>query len=239
MVSARSREEAPVSREPRESPERLGRPERAGGPERAGRPGSPQGVVVVIPAGGTARRLGGVDKPALDVGGDSILGRILEGARAWRRVVVAAEPAPELRVRHPDVLWCSENPPGGGPAAALAAGLRCAPGSTVLVALAGDQPWAAQVVPRLLAALRDHPDAGAAISVDGGGRRQPLLAAYRVEAVASVLADGAHGRPVRALAEGVTVVEVEVSSMESLDVDDEQDLARARTVAAEQERPRG
>lgn len=186
-------------------------------------------VVVVVPAGGTARRLGGGDKTALDVGGRSILGRVLDATATWPRVVVADEPEPAVRGRHPGVRWVREDPPDGGPAAALAAGLRAAPGASVLVAVAGDQPWAGAVVPRLLAALDDAPGADAALAVGESGRRQPLLAAYRVAAVADALAGGAQNLPVRALAEGLVVVEVAVTATEELDVDTPDDLATARS----------
>ena len=43
-------------------------------------------VLVVVPAGGTARRLGGGDKTALDVGGRTILDRVLDATAAWARV---------------------------------------------------------------------------------------------------------------------------------------------------------
>lgn len=188
-------------------------------------------VVVVVPAGGTARRLGGGDKTALSVGGRSILERVLDATDAWPRIVVADDPGPAAHARHPGVRWVREDPPGGGPAAALAAGVAAAPGARVLVALAGDQPWAGAVVPRLLAALEAAPDVGAALAVGRSGRRQPLLAAYRIAAVAPVLAGGAHGLPVRALAHGIEVAEVPVTDLEELDVDTPDDLAAARSAA--------
>lgn len=193
-------------------------------------------VLVVVPAGGTARRLGGGDKTALDVGGRTILDRVLDATTAWPRVVVADDPGPAAHARHPGVRWVREDPPGGGPASALAAGAATAPDASVLVALAGDQPWAGLVVPRLLDALDAHPDAGAALAVGTSGRRQPLLAAYRLDAVRHVLAGGAHNLPARALAEGLEIVEVPVTDVEELDVDTPDDLARAR--AAEPYGPR-
>ncbi|MGP7959262.1 molybdenum cofactor guanylyltransferase [Sanguibacter sp. A247] len=198
-----------------------------------------QDVVIVVPAGGTARRLGGGDKTALDVGGRSILERVLDATTAWPCVVVADDPGPAVHARHPGVRWVREDPPGGGPAAALAAGVAAAPDARVLVALAGDQPWAGDVVPRLLAALHAAPEAEAALAVGGSGRRQPLLAAYRIAAVTAVLAGGAHGLPARALAEGLAVVEVPVTDLEVFDVDTPDDLAAARAIEGERGRRRG
>jgi molybdopterin-guanine dinucleotide biosynthesis protein A len=75
---------------------------------------------VIVLAGGAAQRLGGRDKPALPVGGRPMLDRVLAAASgATRRIVVgparAGVPA--------DVIQVREEPPGGGPVAALAAGL--------------------------------------------------------------------------------------------------------------------
>ena len=73
----------------------------------------------VILAGGQGRRLGGRDKPALLVGGRTLLDRALDAVSGVPVVVVGpprALPAGVFRV--------AEDPPGGGPAAAVAAGLR-------------------------------------------------------------------------------------------------------------------
>jgi molybdenum cofactor guanylyltransferase len=78
------------------------------------------GYAAVILAGGAGRRLGGVDKPMLAVGGRPMLARVLDAvADAAVRVVVGP---PTLSL--PDgVVRVSEEPPGGGPVAAAAAGL--------------------------------------------------------------------------------------------------------------------
>jgi molybdopterin-guanine dinucleotide biosynthesis protein A len=78
------------------------------------------GYAAVILAGGAARRLGGVSKPMLPVGGRSMLARVLAAVPDARpRVVVGP---PELALP-PGVLRAQEQPPGGGPVAATAAGL--------------------------------------------------------------------------------------------------------------------
>ncbi|MER7516789.1 DUF6457 domain-containing protein [Streptomyces sp. NPDC126499] len=74
----------------------------------------------IVLAGGAARRLGGADKPGVRVGGRPLLDRVLEGCRDARRTIVVAEPRATAR----PVEWTREDPPGGGPVAALAAGLR-------------------------------------------------------------------------------------------------------------------
>ncbi|MET8040833.1 NTP transferase domain-containing protein [Micromonospora sp. NPDC005215] len=91
----------------------------------------------VVLAGGSARRLGGVDKPALPVGGRPMRARVLAAVSDARpRVLVGpADDVPE------GVRVTREDPPGGGPVAAAAAGLALLDPETALVALlAADLP---------------------------------------------------------------------------------------------------
>jgi molybdopterin-guanine dinucleotide biosynthesis protein A len=144
----------------------------------------------VVLAGGAGQRLGGADKAAVTVGGATLLQRALDAvAEAERIVAVGPQRPTDARVR-----WTREDPPLGGPAAAVAAGLSLVRAG-VTVVLAVDMPFAASAVPRLLAGL--PADADGAILVDAADHRQPLLAAYRTEALR--LAVDAH-RPVNGLA---------------------------------------
>lgn len=193
--------------------------------------------LVVVLSGGTACRLGGVDKTALDVGGRPVLHRLLDDLRPWPTVVVG--PARGIAA---DVLRTREQPPGGGPLAGVAAG--AAAGRTahtdidVLVVLAGDQPFAGAAVPALLAAL-DDPQADAALAAGPDGRPQPLLAAYRWTAVGARLGGDVRDRPARDLLTDLRTVVVEVDATTALDVDDAADLAAARAaVAATRTAPR-
>jgi len=103
------------------------------------------------------------------------------------------------------VLWCREDPPGGGPAAALAAGIRLLRVAELIVAVAGDQPFASTAVARLIRALITDPSAEAAIGVDGDGRDQPLLAAYRAAVLRARLDGPVDGLPMRHVTAGLTV----------------------------------
>ncbi|APU14361.1 MULTISPECIES: NTP transferase domain-containing protein [Actinoalloteichus] len=76
-------------------------------------------VAAVVLAGGGGRRLGGVHKPALTAGGRTLLDRVLHALRGVRPVVVVG-PTISTEV---EVHWTREEPPLGGPVAALAAGL--------------------------------------------------------------------------------------------------------------------
>jgi len=185
-------------------------------------------VGVIIPAGGTAHRLDGIDKPALAVGGRTILERLVADLQPLPVAVVGPRPD---GADWPGVVWCREDPPGGGPAAAVAAGLARLEGCDVVVAIAGDQPFAASAVPRLLRALALDPTAEVALGVDGESRDQPLLAAYRADPLRARLSGPVDGLPMRRLTAGLRIVRVPLSRPEALDVDDAADLAEARRIA--------
>src|SRR5215470_4882128 len=78
----------------------------------------------VVLAGGRARRLGGVDKPALVVGERSMLDTVLLACDGAAGIVVVGPPRPTVV----DVRWTREDPPHGGPLAALVAGGHARPG---------------------------------------------------------------------------------------------------------------
>lgn len=196
-------------------------------------PLDPSAVGVVVLAGGTARRLGGVDKTALEVGGVPILARLLESVAPAPTVVVADPPTHHLLrpPALPHVTWTREDPPGRGPAVALGAGVRALLARTdvpVVVVLAGDQPFAGTAVPRLLAALDAAPEADAALGEDATGATQLLLGAYRSVVLAARAATVHPDDSVRALLAGLSSVRVPLVDDEDLDVDDPTDLVRAR-----------
>ena len=74
----------------------------------------------IVLAGGAARRLGGADKPALSVGGRPLLDRVIAACPDAAITVVVGPRRPATRA----VVHALEDPPGGGPLAALDAGLR-------------------------------------------------------------------------------------------------------------------
>ncbi|MEY9992778.1 molybdopterin-guanine dinucleotide biosynthesis protein A [Streptomyces sp. V4I8] len=182
----------------------------------------------VVLAGGGARRLGGVDKPGVRVGGRPLLDRVLAACADARTTVVVAEPRPTAR----PVTWAREEPPGGGPLAALDAGLRHITADHVVV-LSADLPFLDEgTVRRLLTALRSG-GADGALLTDADGRDQPLVAAYRAPVLRRELAalsrgdDGLTGLPLRRLtgALGLTRVPDPVASF---DCDTWDDIATAR-----------
>ena len=79
------------------------------------------GTWVVVLAGGESRRFGS-DKLAADLDGRTLLDATLASVPAGLPVVVVGPARPVRR----DVRFVREDPPGGGPAAALVAGLTAA-----------------------------------------------------------------------------------------------------------------
>lgn len=182
----------------------------------------PPSVTAVVLCGGSSRRLG-TDKLAEALGATTVLDTCLAGLpAAWPIVAVG----PERATQRP-VAWTVEAPPGGGPLAAIAAGLAQVT-TDIAVVLAGDMPFAGTLVDGLATALTDHPGTDAVAAADRAGRTNPLLAAYRTEALRRALpADPAGGRA-RLLLERLGAVPLEVVPEDAMDVDTAEALAAAR-----------
>ncbi|WP_353826439.1 molybdenum cofactor guanylyltransferase [Agromyces sp. SYSU T0242] len=149
-------------------------------------------VDAVILMGGRAERLGGIVKGDLRVEGGTILERVVEAAEVARTRVVVGDAGAS---RMPDgIRVVREHPAHGGPAAAVAAGVAALDrdGDAVLV-LAGDQPFIAEAVGPLLAALHAHPEADGIRAVDAHGRAQHLASVVRRAALESAIASATAG----------------------------------------------
>lgn len=186
------------------------------------------GYDAVVLAGGAARRLGGADKPGVHVGGRALLDRVLAACADARTTVVVADPRPTAR----PVTWAREEPPGGGPVAALEAGLRHTTAEHVLV-LSADLPFLREgTVRRLMTALRTSVADGVLLT-DADGRDQPLVAAYRAPALHRELTaltqehTGLTGLPLRRLTAGLDLTRVP-DPVASFDCDTWDDIATAR-----------
>ncbi|GHE65912.1 molybdenum cofactor guanylyltransferase [Streptomyces spiralis] len=182
----------------------------------------------VVLAGGAARRLGGADKPGVRVGGRALLDRVLAACAGARTTVVVADPRPTAR----PVRWTREEPPGGGPLAALDAGLRHTTADHVVV-LSADLPFLEPAtVRRLLGALRAGRADGVLLT-DADGRDQPLVAAYRVHALRRELAALTRGHgaltglPLRRLTAALDLTRIP-DHVASFDCDTWDDIATAR-----------
>jgi len=177
--------------------------------------------------------MGGGDKTAMDVGGVSLRERVIASVSDAVSIVVVG-PAVERPVDAAAVRWVSEDPPDGGPLAALAAALKFVE-APVVVVLAGDLPFAAGLPPVLLAALADAPAVDAVVPRDSQGNDQPLAAAYRTDALTRTLASigTAHGRAMRALLDhlcvhAVPADELPPGTLDDVDTASDLDAARRR-----------
>ena len=190
-----------------------------------GKGGSSGVWAAVVLAGGRGRRLGGVDKAALQVGDRSLLDTALAACSGAARTVVVGPTRPT----GPAVRWALESPPGSGPVAALSAGIAELSAEVgVVVGLAADLPAVdVATVGRLLEAV-DVATADGVALVDGTGRVQPLLAAYRLPALRRALNEVGDGRdlPVRRLLDHLTLATIPDQDGAATDIDTPQDLAR-------------
>lgn len=178
----------------------------------------------VVLAGGTASRLGGVDKCLLPVAGRPLLHRVLAALPAGTPTFVVGPPRPVPW----QVAWVTERRPAG-PVAALSAALPLVTTATVAV-LAGDLPFLGEVLlARLWTACRG---VDGAVAVDGDGREQWLLGVWRSERLRAALrsADDPAGCPMRTLVTPLRVRRVPAppGSVGCLDVDTVQQLRLAR-----------
>ncbi|GAB3795131.1 hypothetical protein GCM10027605_00570 [Micromonospora zhanjiangensis] len=128
--------------------------------------------------------MGGADKPAVPVGGRPMRDRVLAAvADATPRVVVG--PPTTLP---PGVLSTREEPAGGGPVAAVAAGLALVdPGTPVVAVLAADLPLLTTEAVGTLRQVLAGPVLDGACLVDDRGRRQFLCGVWRQAALRSAL----------------------------------------------------
>ncbi|MFJ8954036.1 DUF6457 domain-containing protein [Streptomyces sp. NPDC102381] len=201
----------------------------------------------IVLAGGGARRLGGADKPGVRVGGRALLDRVLHACAGARATVVVAEPRHTAR----PVVWAREDPPGGGPLAALEAGVRVLeaapePVAESIVVLSADLPFLGdRTVRGLLDALEAESELGAndgvngdaidgALLADADGRDQPLVAAYRYTALRRVLGElkAQHGDltglPLRLFTRNLRLTRI-TDPVASFDCDTWDDIAAARS----------
>jgi molybdenum cofactor guanylyltransferase len=182
----------------------------------------------VVLAGGRAARLGGQAKPQLEVGGRSMLAAVLAAVEdAERRVVVGPpQSVPE------DVVLLRERPPGGGPVAALRAGLQEV-ATDVVVLLAGDLPF---LPATLVRELRERLTGDGVLVVDDTGRDQLLLGAWRTDLLRTAVAGVTGPAPLRRVLAPLTTDRFRPAVAPGtpppwMDCDTPADLARARQLA--------
>ena len=181
-------------------------------------------VTVIVLCGGGSTRFG-ADKTCQPLGDSTVLDHLLDSLVPGWDVVAVGPPRPLRR----EVTWTREVPPGGGPLAGISAGMRHV-STDLVVVLAGDMPFAGTTATQLVATLVADADAAtdAVTVVDGDGRTNPLLTAYRSEALRRALPRDPAGAPARLLLQTIRHTTLAVPDEQSLDVDTPETLERAR-----------
>ncbi|WP_132204707.1 molybdenum cofactor guanylyltransferase [Leucobacter luti] len=191
----------------------------------------------ILFAGGRGSRLGGVDKAELRLGGARLVDRVVAGARAAgaHRIVVVG-PA---HVVPAGCRAAREDPPFGGPLAALAAALAALPeeygpeGARSALLLSCDLVHPAAVAARLV--RESLGDSEAVVLRDPDGRGQWLAGRYRLSALraGAALAGAPTGGRLRAALAGMSIRFVDVPAELVADIDTPADLAHARATTLE------
>lgn len=175
----------------------------------------------IVPAGGAATRLGGIDKPGVEIGGRRIIDRVLDALASAARIVVVGD-----TVQLPDGVVTAHDPePECGPAGAVAAGLAHIT-AVVVVLVAADMPFVTRpLVERLVTDVRDD----GAIAVGHDGQPQWLLSAWRTDALRA--AGLTPSSSLRAALQPLAWQSTPVDATELLDCDTPDDVLRARELA--------
>lgn len=196
----------------------------------------------IVLAGGTAHRMGGADRMALMIGREPMLELALEAVYgATQRIVVG----PRRPVIHyaKSLIWTEEDPPGGGPLSALAAGLEHVRSRWVMV-VAGDLPFFGDAETAQLGLLSAcyYEGGHGAVAIDRQGREEPLAAMYRAVSLRRVLTALAaehgslDGLPARLLLSKLTRLHrVKDVDRALVDCDTWEDVERARQRTAKHE----
>lgn len=169
----------------------------------------------IVLAGGEGERLGGVDKAMLRRGRTTLLDTVLVAAGAADRIICVGPERPTAA----SVIWCREEPAGGGPVAAIQAGIAQATAGTVCV-LACDLPLIdGPTVRRLVAGTKGK---DGCVALDPSGRVQYLAAAYNRARLQRALQGAAvGGMSMRELTSGFSLVTLRADTVVDVDTDDD------------------
>ena len=184
------------------------------------------GFCGVVLAGGTAARMGGIDKAGVELQGRTLLELAVDAFVDADEVVVVGPPT--VRTERP-VTFVTEDPPRGGPVAGLLTGVDALLRRPALVGvLAVDMP---RVTPATWRRLREAA-AGrdGAFLVDGDGRRQ-LAGVLDVARLAGVRpgVEEQHGMALHRLLAPLDLALVPSTGDEAVDIDSWADLRDLRS----------
>lgn len=208
--------------------------------------GAPNGSslpwTMVVLTGGASTRMG-FDKAGARLADRTLLEHVLGSVAAGVPVVIVGEaPGKPAAHRTPAPLVCREDPPGGGPAAAVEAALPHIR-TPLFGLLATDMPFAAGLFTGLIEVLAQRPEVDAVVPRDADGRRQPLAAAYRTTAVRAAAAGrDLAGAPLRSLLGDLAGAEFPLPPADAWrlrDLDTPADLAWAEAQHARHRPPTG
>ncbi|GAA4341497.1 molybdenum cofactor guanylyltransferase [Microbacterium rhizosphaerae] len=181
-------------------------------------------AAAILLAGGRATRMGGVDKPLVEVHGRSLLQRAVDAVHHCSPIVVVGPPS---SVEGAQPVWVREDPPFGGPAAAIVAAVDLVGESDWTFVLACDLPFAADAVAALTQAIGTLPAGVDGVCLgDGSSRPQWLSGVYGTRALreaASTLPDRGRDAPVRALIDELAIAVV-AAPHAAQDIDTWEDL---------------
>ncbi len=193
-------------------------------------------TAAILLAGGRASRVDGAAKPLFEVAGTTLLQRAVDAVAGCVPITVVGARVDGIE----GVTWAREDPPFGGPAAAVAAALHPVPADDPewTYVLACDLPGAVAAIGRLADALPLLPRETEGLCLaDEQSRPQWLIGAYRTSALrrgAARLAGGGHGASMRMLLDDVAVAVIDAPEAETADVDTWDDLAQAHRRAKEE-----
>ena len=184
------------------------------------------GFCGVVLAGGTAARMGGIDKAGVELQGRTLLELAVDAFVDADEVVVVGPPT--VRTERP-VTLVTEDPPRGGPVAGLLTGVDALLRRPTLVGvLAVDMP---RVTPATWRRLREAA-AGrdGAFLVDGDGRRQ-LAGVLDMARLAGVRpgVEEQHGMALHRLLAPLDLALVPSTGDEAVDIDSWADLRDLRS----------
>lgn len=195
-------------------------------PEPEGGPGAYPDSFILL-TGGVGRRLGGADKASLSIAGRTLLDRAVHQAAGRLVVVVGPEPRTDAAV-----IVAREDPPGGGPAAGVAAGVAelavrrsDATAAELVAVMAVDQVGVTPVTWRRLATVARDAAGGAILT--GDDRRHYGVGVYPLLLLRHACAAQPtwHGRRLGDLLDPIIAVEVPSLGDETRDIDTLEDLS--------------
>ncbi|CAM3939200.1 molybdenum cofactor guanylyltransferase [Nocardiopsis rhodophaea] len=178
----------------------------------------------VILAGGAARRMGGADKPGMDVGGATLLERVAAAVPDAERLIIVGP-----HRSSPPAHYVREDPPGGGPVPALRAGFAAVE-APFCALLAGDLPFLR--IEHIGLLRRAAAGRSGAVFVDSDGRQQWLAGVWNTAGLRAAL-DSYTGRSLHGLLSPLDPVQVAPVGPDDPvvhDCDTPDELARARAL---------